>query len=64
MFHLVTVERGIMVKAPKSLGNFAYLLQCDAVLKKSISLSCFLIVSFASGHVPVREVWFMDFPQY
>lgn len=41
VFHLVTVERGVVVKAPQSPGHFAYLLQCDAVLRMSIYLSSF-----------------------
>lgn len=41
VFHLGTVRMGVMAKAPKSLGHFAYLLQCDAILRMSISLSSF-----------------------
>lgn len=41
VFHLGTIGRGVKVKAPKSLGHFAYLLQCDALLRMLISLSSF-----------------------
>lgn len=56
------LERGVVIKAPKSLRHLVYLLQCDAVLRMPIPFS-FLIIPFASGHIPVRKVWFMDFPQ-
>lgn len=34
-------ERGVVIKAPKSLRHLAYLLQCDAVLRMPIYLSPF-----------------------